>query len=157
MTTRRTKIAIVGLGHAANSFHLPCLSKFDDVELILCEAWQDRLIENMKRMNIPEINTYLDIDVMLAQGNPDAVYVLLPQYSTKGNLERAKANTPYVEYVTKVLDAKKPVFVEKPLGVSVEQAGQLLEVAKRNGVKTTMCGYQRRFNPLLQYSLLVSG
>ena len=145
----KTRIAVVGLGHAANDFHLPCLSKFGDVELILCEAWTERLKEGCQRWNIPNKNVYSDLDAMLKEADPDAVYVLLPQYSSTYR----ETPSPYVEYVLKVLDAKKPVFVEKPIGENAEQARPLIDSAKRNGVKTTMCGFQRRFNPLLRYGI----
>lgn len=143
---RKTKIAVVGLGHAANDFHLPVLTKFDDVEVILCEAWEDRRVESGKRWGIPSERWYADLSTMLREADPDGVYILLPQYTWRG-----RPPVPHTEYVLETLAAGKPVFVEKPLATTAEVARQLATAAHNNSVVTTQCGFQRRFNPLLRH------
>lgn len=143
----RTKVGVIGLGHAANSFHLPCLSRFGDVELVLCDAWAEPLAQACRQWGVPTERAFDDVGRMLASG-VDAVYLLVPQYALHG-----RQATPYEAYAMQCLQAGKPVFVEKPLGVDRSQAQRLTSAAKRLGVTTTMCGFQRRFNPLLRYAL----
>lgn len=50
----------------------------------------------------------------------------------------------------KLLLQGKHVFVEKPLAKSVKECEELLEIAKRKGLKL-QCGYIERFNPIVQY------
>lgn len=144
----KMKIGVVGLGSAANNYHLPCLTQFQDVELYLCDAWEEPLEKSRVQWNIPAERCYRDLSQLLRQTDPCAVFVLLPQYTRDD-----RAPTPYEEYVAKVLRANKPIFVEKPLGIDAPQARRLVSMADKSGVRTTMCGFQRRFNPLLRYAL----
>ena len=144
----KTRIAVVGLGHAANDFHLPCLTQFEDVEVSLCDPWQDRLDEGNERWKIPAARCFRDLDGMIDDVNPDGVYVTIPQYTWRG-----RPPTPHLEVVQSVLARGKPVFVEKPLAMSSADAKLLSDAAEEAGVTTTQVGYQRRFNPLLREGL----
>lgn len=144
----RTRVAVVGLGHAANDFHLPNLTQFEDVEILLCEIWPERLREGCARWKIPPDRAYSDLKTLLRDGRPNAVYFLLPQFST---IDRPPA--PYSEGVLAVLESHTPIFVEKPLHATAPQAMELVQAAQRCGVKTTQCGFQRRFHPMLRYGL----
>ncbi|MBN1555372.1 MAG: Gfo/Idh/MocA family oxidoreductase [Phycisphaerae bacterium] len=144
----KMKIGVVGLGGAANHYHLPCLTRFEDVEVYLCDAWEEPLRNTRAKWDIPEERTFRDLSEMLRQVDPSCVFVLLPQYTRDG-----RPPTPYEEYVATVLRAGKAIFVEKPLGVNGDQARRLVSMANSSDVRTTMCGFQRRFNPLLRYAL----
>jgi predicted dehydrogenase len=144
----KLNVGIIGLGHAANSFHLPCLTQFSDVDLYLCDAWDEPLKKTAKNWNIPQEKTFNDIQTLLTKVDLQAVYLLIPQYAL-----HHRSATPYEEYAIRCLKAGKPLFVEKPLGVDTAQARRITATAKECNVNTTMCGFQRRFNPLLRYAL----
>jgi virulence factor len=144
----KMKVAVIGLGHAANDFHLPVLTGFDDVEIYLCDAWPERLAEGKEKWRIPEEKCFDDIDKMMGAVSLNASYVLLPQYVWRG-----RPPSPHKEVVKSVLAYGKPVFVEKPLSMTYPDAKELADAAADAGVTTTQVGYQRRFNPLLTEGL----
>ena len=144
----KINVAVIGLGHAANDFHLPVLTQFDDVELFLCDSWPERLTESKEKWEIPEERCFNDIEKMMESVNINASYVLFPQYIWRG-----RPPTPHQEVVKSVLAYGKPVFVEKPLSMTYPDAKELADAAAEAGVNTTQVGYQRRFNPLLTEGL----
>lgn len=145
---KKLKIAVHGLGHSALSFHLPCLSGFNDIELFYCDAWEASRERAFSWLNISRDHMFSNQRTLLEKVRPDAVYVLMPQYDLVG-----RPPSPYENYVNEVLEAGIPLFVEKPLGVNATQARRIADKANACGVKTTMVGCQRRFNPLLRHGL----
>ena len=145
---KKTRIAVVGIGHAARDFHLPCLTQFDDVDVALCDAWPGPLREGMRRWKIPAERAFVKLDEMLEKFNPDGVYVLFPQYSLKG-----RPPTPYMDVVSAVIDSGKAIFVEKPLAMTYPEAKTIADTAEKAGIVTTQVGFQRRFHPLLRECL----
>ena len=143
-----TKIAVVGLGHAANDFHLPVLLAFEDVEISLCDPWPQRLEDSRARWHLPSEVCFSSIEALMDTVDPDGVYVTVPQYTWRGREE-----TPYLDVVKEVLSYGKPVFVEKPLAMNYPDAAMLVDAAKAAGVVTTQVGFQRRFHPLLREAL----
>jgi predicted dehydrogenase len=144
----KIKIVVSGLGHAAINYHLPCLSRFEDVDLCLCDAWEAPRERAGNMYGIPQERIFTDHHKMLEEFKPDGIYVLMPQYEMTG-----REPTPYESYVVDVLEHGIPLFVEKPLGVDSIQARRITDVAKQYGVKTTMSGFQNRFNPLLRHAM----
>ena len=144
----KTKIAVVGVGGAARHFHLPCLTKFDDVEVTLCDAWPGPLKEGMRRWKIPAERAFVDLDEMMEKTDPDGVYVLFPQYSLKG-----RPPSPYMQIVPATIAYGKPIFVEKPLAMNYPDATLIADAAEKAGIVTTQVGFQRRFHPLLREAL----
>jgi predicted dehydrogenase len=79
--------------------------------------------------------TYQQADDMLANEHLDACIAVVP-------VERIS------EIGMKLLQAKMPCVVEKPLGTTLAEARRLLEAAKTTGT-TNMVSVNRRFMPLL--------
>lgn len=144
----KTRITIVGLGHAANDFHIPVLFDFEDVEISICDRWEQRLEEGRTKWHLPAERCCGDLDELMNTVDPDGVFVTIPQYTWRGREE-----TPYLEVVKAVLAHGKPVFVEKPLAMNYLNAKMLVAAAEKSGVATTQVGFQRRFNPLLREGL----
>ena len=145
---KKTRIAIVGIGHAARDFHLPCLTAFEDVEVVLCDAWPGPLREGMRRWKIPGDRAFSNLDEMMEKINPDGLYVLFPQYTLKG-----RPPSPYMDVVSAVIGYGKPIFVEKPLAMTYPEARAIADAAEKAGIVTTQVGFQRRFHPLLRECL----
>jgi len=143
-----TTVGVVGLGHAANDFHLPVLTQFEDVTLALCDAWEDRLEEGKAKWRIPAERCFGSLDEMIEKFDPDCVYVTIPQYVWRG-----RPPSPHCHVVKSVLAKGKPIFVEKPLAMNYTDARMLADAADKAGVVTTQVGYQRRFHPLLREGL----
>lgn len=140
---------MTGLGHIAHKAHLPCLTRFKDIDLYCCDAWQEPREHAMAEWGIPADHMYSSQTEMIEKVKPDGIYVLIPQYSKF----RLNTSSPYEDYVNEVLEAGIPLFVEKPLGVDAVQARRITEKAKSCRVKTTMVGCQRRFHPSLRHAM----
>jgi len=101
----------------------------------VCE--KDLFLAKAAKMVLPKkVDIYRDIDKMISEKDPDAVYVTTPidtHASIVGQLLSAKADLS--------------VFVEKPLAATYEQAKRACEVSSHSkGIY--MVGFQRRFSPV---------
>ena len=79
------------------------------------------------------VNHYESFDVLLSSEEFDGAFVVTP-------------TSTHTEIATKLLEAKKHVFVEKPMTYKSEDGEKLSKLAKNNKVVLT-CGYIERFNP----------
>src|SRR5262247_942960 len=105
-------------------------------ELHLAEGREDRL-EEMEAKTRPTTAT-TDYRKLLDRKGIDAVYIS----ATPENLHYPIAK--------EFLEAGKHVFLEKPIAVTLEEADELIRIAKSKNLKFTI-GYSQRFNPKYAY------
>ena len=79
------------------------------------------------------VNYYETLDDLLKVEEFDGALVVTPTLT-------------HTEIVTKLLEAKKHVFVEKPITYKSEDGKKLVKLAEKNK-KILTCGYIERFNP----------
>jgi len=79
------------------------------------------------------VNHYESLDELLSSEEFDGAFVVTP-------------TSTHTEIATKLLEAKKHVFVEKPMTYKSEDGERLAKLAEKNKVVLT-CGYIERFNP----------
>ncbi len=79
------------------------------------------------------VNHYESLDELLQSEEFDGAFVVTP-------------TSTHTEITTKLLEAKKHVFVEKPMTYKSEDGEKLAKIAEKNEVILT-CGYIERFNP----------
>lgn len=127
------RVGVIGAGRIAEGAHLPCLTRFRDVELVLCDPAATRLDEIARRFGIA--TTYADHRVMLDQERLDAALVLTPPMTTFG-------------VARDCLAAGVPTLMEKPPGMATAETRELAATARQAGV-FGMVGVNRRFQPLL--------
>ncbi len=129
---KKLRVGVVGLGWVSQVFHLPILSKFEDVELVsLCD--RDKSRASMIGEKYTGARTYTDYTQMLQKEDIDAVIV---SASTDAHLPITMAS----------LDAGKDVFVEKPIARRYAEALQMAEKA-RETKRHVMVGMNNRFRP----------
>lgn len=148
----KVKVSVIGLGHAGEVFHLPGLSRFEDVDLSICDIREERVREMSEKFGIADDKCYQDYQEMFSKEDPQAVFVLLPQYSL--NREPGKKNDTniYFQVVKESLSRGLAVLTEKPLAMTLPDAQVLADAAAKAGV-VTMVSVNRRFNPLVQHCL----
>ena len=122
------KIAQVGVGGWGKN-HTRILSHLG-VLTAVCDADKERSQEYGKKYSI---NHYDSIDHLLEYEEFDAAFVCTPT-STHSSI------------ASQLIQAKKHVFVEKPMTYLSEDGEDLLKLAKKNKVLLS-CGYIERFNP----------
>lgn len=131
----KIRAGLIGAGGMANRVHYPSLVEFPDVELAaLCDLMPDKLAQTAERFGVPR--TYTDYRRMLDEEDLDAVWVLMPPHHL-------------FDLVIQCVKRKKHVFIEKPPGVTYEQARMMALACEENGV-IGMCGFNRRYIPLIR-------
>ncbi|MGQ9515379.1 MAG: Gfo/Idh/MocA family protein [Thermoproteota archaeon] len=126
---------MIGAGSMANAVHYPSLSEFKDVKIeAICDIDRKRLDETSEKYGVEK--RYTDYKEMVEQNRFDAVYIILP---------------PHQLYDLVIYCLKKGLstFIEKPPGVSLEQARNMAHAAEENGC-ITMVAFNRRFIPLMR-------
>jgi len=112
------KVAVVGLGNAGYTLHLPALAGIGDVVVAGgCDLSPERRARAAGRFGIP---VFEDFDEMLATAKPDVVVIGTPPDS-------------HADYCLRSFDAGAHVICEKPFVASLEEADRVIAAAARAG------------------------
>lgn len=125
----KINIGIVGLGAIAKNVHIPLLSTFEDVNISsAAEVDVKRGEKFAKKWNIPKV--YGDYTEMYEDPNLKAAFVCLPNFL-------------HYNAVKSALEHGLHVFCEKPMGLSADDAYELVKIAKKRDLVLAV-GYNRR-------------
>ena len=129
---RRLRIGLLGCGPISRAAHLDAIRKARNADLYaICDIARD-LNDRLAAICQPQA-VYNDFAAMLADPRIEAVVI-------------AVADQFHVPLCRQALAAAKPVLIEKPLGVTVEECEDLRELVARSGV-VFQVGNNRRFEP----------
>ena len=129
---KKIRLGVVGLGWVSQIFHLPILTKCDDVEVVaVCDKDKSRVRMIADRFGIKEI--YTDYEMMLKQAEIDVVDI-------------CTSTDTHLPITIAALESGKDVFVEKPIARKYTEALQMAEKAKELKRKL-MVGMNNRFRP----------
>ena len=109
--------------------HTRILSELGVLKAV-CDADEQKSKEYGEKYSV---NSYTSIDSLLESEEFDAAFVCTPTSS-------------HFKIASQLIQAKKHVFVEKPLTYLSQEGEDLMELARKNKVILT-CGYIERFNP----------
>ena len=110
-----SRIAVVGLGNAGHTLHLPALAGISGVEVVgACDVDAGRRARAEATWKVPTFEAY---ETMLAKSRPDVVIIGTPPDS-------------HADYCLKALDAGAHVICEKPFVSSLEEADRVIAAAK---------------------------
>jgi len=126
---KEIKLAVIGVGEAAQNFHLPIYYKLPNVTL---EGVFDRIPTKAKAIADKfEINkVYNDIDDLLNNDDITAVDI-------------CTTTDTHFGLAIKAIEKGKSVIIEKPIAKNYEEAKLILEAAKRNNAKVMVATNQR--------------
>ncbi len=122
------KIVQIGTGGWGKN-HTRILSQLGVLSAV-CDADSQRSKEYGEKFSV---NHYGSLDDLLISEEFDGAFIVTP-------------TSTHTEIATKLLEAKKHVFVEKPMTYKSEDGEKLVKLAEKNKVILT-CGYIERFNP----------
>jgi UDP-N-acetylglucosamine 3-dehydrogenase len=122
------KIVQIGTGGWGKN-HTRVLSELG-VLVAVCDADSQKSKEYGEKYSV---NHYESLDELLTSEEFDGAFVVTP-------------TSTHSEITKKLLDAKKHVFVEKPMTYKSKDGERLAKLAEKNKVILT-CGYIERFNP----------
>ena len=124
------KIVQIGIGGWGKN-HIRILSQLGVLSAV-CDADAQRSKEYGEKYSV---NHYESLDDLLISEEFDGAFIVTP-------------TSTHSEIATKLLEAKKHVFVEKPITYKSEDGEKLVKLAEKNKVILT-CGYIERFNPVV--------
>ena len=135
--SRCLRIGILGCGPISQLAHFDACQKARNTELYaICDVAED-LCSKMATTWEPKL-VYTSYDDMLADDQVEAVIV-------------GVADQYHVPLCIKAIEAGKHVFVEKPLGVSVEECEELGQKTRQSGL-IVQVGNNRRFDPGIAFA-----
>ncbi len=140
----KVKIGIVGAGWAAQVFHLPVYAKLSEAAVVcLCDRDKSRVRAVAEKFGIKKF--YTDYQEMLAVEDLDVVDI-------------CTTTSAHKEIAIACLEAKKDIFVEKPVARQYSEAVAVAEAAKKSKRKV-MIGMNSRFRPdtMILRSFIESG
>lgn len=126
-------VAVIGSGSFARSTHIPILKSFDYFNLRYVAAKSKISAISAKTDSGFECAT-TNYKEVLEDGKVDLVLI-----TTRHNL--------HSQIAMEALEHKKHVFVEKPLGLTVEECLEVVKKVAETGMKLTV-GFNRRFSSL---------
>lgn len=122
-------IGIIGTG-GFSKMHAKILSEMEDVQIqAVCGTSKAKAEEFASGFSIP--SSYESVSEMLDAEHLDGVYILVPPMS-------------HGEFEIQLIERDIPFFVEKPLGVNVEQPSQILTELRKKPLITSV-GYHFRY------------
>ncbi len=134
---RLLRIGVLGCGPISQIAHFDACRKARNAELYaICDVADD-LLAKMAAIHEPRV-VYGELDVMLADPQVEAVII-------------GTADQFHVPLCRKVIAAGKPVLVEKPLGVTIEECEELRREVQANRF-VFQVGNNRRFDPGIAFA-----
>jgi predicted dehydrogenase len=129
----KARIGIVGLGSVAQTFHLPILSRFSDVEIVaVCDV--DRAKAQFIADKFKIRRYYNSFEKMLAiEQDLDGIDICTPTAMHK-------------EIAIAALEDKNNILIEKPLARTASEAEEINAASKKYH-QTLMVGMNNRFRP----------
>ena len=128
---RKVKVGIIGVG-IQGSLHAWIYSTLPNVELVaVCDIVEERAREVAKKYGAKEY--YTDYNEMLRKADIEAVSITVPDHLHK---------TPAIA----AIEAGKHVLIEKPLATNSKDAKEIVDTAKKCGVKL-MVNFANRWSP----------
>jgi predicted dehydrogenase len=126
---------IVGLGQVSIKGHLPELLNIPEAEIAaLCDV-SDEARAQAARL-VPGAKTYDDFEAMLQEEKIEAVLIATPNWLHK-------------EQAIRAFQAGKHVFLEKPVGVDLEECDAVLEAWSQSG-RLLQVGHELRHAGLMR-------
>ena len=139
MENKTLRVGIIGLGRISG-IHINGLQNAKDAEIVaVCDIDEVKLKETGDKLSIPEEYRFTDYHDLINCDIVDAVEICTPNYL-------------HVPMAIDVVNAGKPVNVEKPLGdVYDNRVPELLEALEKNPQPNMMC-FSYRFRPAVRYA-----
>lgn len=122
------KLGLIGLGYIGQ-MHLRQSQKLANAKVYAAADISKNALSRAKEAGVK--NTFTDYKDLLKDPDIDAVIIALP-------------NHLHLQCAREAAEAKKHIFMEKPLSRNVEEGKEIVSIAHKNSVKL-MIGYPMRF------------
>lgn len=137
----KIKWGIIGCGDVCEVKSGPAFSKIEHSELVaVMRRNAEKAEDYAQRHQVPV--WYSDADNLINDPEVTAVYIATPPNS-------------HLDYVLKVAQAGKPVYVEKPMGRTHAECQQMIEACEKAGVPLFVAYYRRELPYFLKVKELI--
>jgi len=146
---KKFKFAIIGCGRISYKHVEALINNAEETELVaVCDVIKEnaekRKNEYKKAFESHDVKLYTDYEEMIAEEEIDVVTI-------------ATESGYHPEIAIKCMNKGMHVICEKPMALSIEDADKMIQCAKDNNVKLSVC-HQNRFNaPIQQLRKAVNG
>jgi predicted dehydrogenase len=131
----RLKIGFIGAGNYASSMLLPHLARLDKADLThVATSRSLSAVNAQRRFGFTTAST--NADAVLEDASLAAIFIVTRHHT-------------HADLVCRALETGKAVFVEKPLALTRDELGRIVETIAKTGNDRLMVGFNRRFAPLL--------
>lgn len=127
----KIRLGLIGLGYIGK-LHLKHCQKLKNAKLIAASDLSKKALKIANDAGIKQ--TYTNYEQLLSNSNVDAVIIALPTHL-------------HTQCAKQAAEAKKHVFLEKPIARNTTEAKEIILATRKNNVKLMM-GYPLRFNPV---------
>lgn len=132
MNRQNVKWGIIGVGNVTEVKSGPAFNMVENSEILMVMRRDlKKAKEYAKRHSIPNFTNIAD-DI-INNPNIDAVYIATPP-------------STHAEYTIRVANAKKHVYVEKPMAINHLECKEMIDACAKNGVKLFVAYYRRELD-----------
>lgn len=137
----KLKFAIIGCGRISYKHVEALINNNHEAELVaLCDLVEYKAIERKNQyeeaIKNTDVRVYTDYMIMLKKENIDVVTI-------------ATESGYHAKHAIDCLNLDKHVLIEKPMALSISDADEIIEIARKNNKKVCV-SHQNRFNPPIQ-------
>lgn len=130
------KYALIGCGRISPN-HIAAAQNNNLEIAALCDLLMDNVVDKMKKFDISkQTGIYTDYHKMLEEQKPDLVAI-------------ATESGKHAQIALDCMDYGCNLIIEKPIALSIEDAGRIIEKAEKLNLKVCAC-HQNRFNKSIQ-------
>lgn len=128
-------IGVIGCGRIAREVHLRVLQTLPGVRVVALAEPDANALHAASQLAL-DAACFLDVASLLAHSPLEAVIIALP-------------NALHAQTAIEAFEARKHVYLEKPLGLNPDEGRKVVDAWQRAGTIGAI-GFNYRFNPLLQ-------
>jgi UDP-N-acetylglucosamine 3-dehydrogenase len=127
----KIRLGLIGLGYIGK-IHLRHCQKLANAKLVATSDLSQKALKDANDAGVKK--TYTNYEQLLKDPTVDAVIIALPTHL-------------HTQCAKQAAEAKKHIFLEKPIARNTTEAKEIVLAARKNNVKLMM-GYPLRFNPV---------
>ncbi|MGD2072984.1 MAG: Gfo/Idh/MocA family oxidoreductase [Candidatus Thorarchaeota archaeon] len=136
------RFAIVGCGRIAD-LHVPAYLNNPNSKIVaICDIDSKRVKQRALEWNIPPDQAYTDYNKLLQNKNIDAVEILVPHHL-------------HANFTIRATKAGKHVSVQKPMAMNLRECKDMIQAAKKAGVKLRVFENFRFYPPYQKAKQLI--
>ena len=136
-TQRKVRVGFAGVGAMGQCAHLRNYAVLPECEVVAIAELRGKTAQHVaQRYAVPRV--YATAEEMLEREDLDAIVASQP-FTRHGVL------------IPGLLEAGKPVFIEKPISSTIESGERVVEAVRKSGT-WLMVGYHKRSDPAVMYA-----